>query len=435
MDVQVAETGPCSRTVTIRIPPERIRDHIDRAFSQASRQIRMKGFRPGKIPRPVLEKKFGDDIRNQARDQIVNESFRDACRDHNIKVVGQPRVEGLGPETPVDGAQSIEFTVHVDVHPEVKLCEVEGIAVDTLPTEATEADVDKALEQLADQKKTLNAVEEPCGDTDFVRADLEYFDAAGNPVHRRADSQLNPTIPIAGCDPAAFKATLVGQQKGGEFAMPIEFSPHFEVEAVRGQKGQVKGKILEVQRVQRAPIDDALAKEFGFEELAKLRTELLRQIGERKVHGEQLRQEEMILKHIVENSPFELPPSLVEQQMKADIEAYRERLKQQNRSEEEIATAVENAQTEAREGAERRIRMVFLLEAIAQAKQVRVEESDMMREIEMVAQQNGVSVEQVIKHFRENNMFNDLSMGILERKVREFLRDKAKITDKGSTSA
>ena len=435
MDVQVAETGPCSRTVTIRIPPERIRDHIERAFKQAAGEVRIKGFRSGKVPRPVLEKRFGEQIRAQAREQIVNDSFRDACKDNDLRIVGQPRVEGIDPKTPIDGSAEVSFTVHLDVRPSIELCEVEGIEIDQRDAAATEADVDKGLEQLADQKKTLDSIDEPCGDSDFLRADLEYLDAAGAAIHERKDAQLNPTIPIAGTDPDSFKATLVGLEKGGEFTMPIEFSPQFDVENVRGTKGTVRGKILGVQRVQRAPIDDALAKEFGFEDVVTLRGEMLKQIGERKAAAERVRQEEAILSAIVAGSPFDLPPTLVAEQAKADIENYKQRLGQQGRPEDEIATAVEQAQAEAGEGAERRIRMVFLLEAIAKSKGITVEESDMMREIEAIARQNEAPPEDVIKHLQQNNLFNEVSMGILERKVRGFLREKAKITDKGSTSA
>lgn len=432
MDVQVAQTGPCSRTVTIRIPPERIRDHIDRAFSAASRQVKLKGFRSGKVPRPLLEKRFGEAIRNEAREQLLNDSFRDACRDHDIRIVGQPRVEGIDPATPVDGSIAIEFKVHLDVQPTIALAEVEGIEIEVRSTAATDADVDKALEQLADQKKTLDAVDEPCGENDFVRADLEYRDEAGAVVYERKEAQLNPNIPIAGTDPAAFKSTIVGLGKDQDFTLDLEFSPHFEVEAQRGKKGKVAGRVLGVQRVQRAPIDDALAKEFGFDGLEKLRAELHKQIGERKEVAERLRQEESILTRIVETTPFELPPSLVERQIAVDLDGYRQRLSNQGRTKEEVENAVEQARDEAAEGARRKVRMVFLLDAIAKAKGIGVQESDMVNEINAIAQHHNVPAEEVVRQYRENNLFGDLSMAILERKVREYLRDKAKITDKAS---
>ncbi|MGE0144656.1 MAG: trigger factor [Planctomycetota bacterium] len=434
MDVQVETTGPCSRTVTIKIPPSRVVDHVERAFTQASRQVQIKGFRPGKVPRAVIEKKFGPGIRAEAHNQLLNESFRDACRDHDIKIVGQPRIEGLDEQTMARAEQGIEFKVHCDVKPTIQLGEVEGIEVDERPTAVTPEDIQRALEQLADQKRTLETVEEPAGETDFLRCDLSYRNAEGEEVHRRENSQVNPGIPIAGTDPAAFKSAVVGKAKGDEFETAIQFSPHFEVEAVRGQSGRVVGKVLDVQRVQRSAIDDALAKEFGFDDLEKMKAELDRQIGERKVAAEKLRQEEAILTTIVERTPFDLPLNLVEQQFESDLAAYRKRLEGQQRTSEEIDGLVEQNRAEARNVAERRIRMIFLLEAISMAKKIGVEESDMYREIEGIAAQNQVSTEQVVAHMRQNDLFGELSMGILERKIREFLRDKAKITDKSQNA-
>lgn len=432
MDVQVAQTGPCSRTVTIKIPPERIRDHIDRAFGAASRQVKIKGFRAGKVPRPLLEKRFGEAIRSEAREQLLNESFRDACRDHDLKLVGQPRIEGLDSKVPVDGSVPIEFTVHLDVHPTIELGEVEGLPVEVRPTAATEDDVRKALEQLADQKKTLESIDDACGENDFIRADLSYHDESGAVVFERKDAQLNPNIPIAGTDTSAFKGTIIGLVKGQDFALPLEFSAHFEVEAQRGKKGTVRGHVHGVQRVMRAPIDDSLAKDVGLEDLDKLKTELLTQIGQRKEIAERLRQEESILQQIVDATPFDLPPSLVQRQAEIDLEGYRQRLTEQGRTKEEIDTAIDRARTEAEDGAQRKIRMVFLFEAIAKSKGVRVEESDMLGEINAIAKHHDVPAEEVVRHYRENNRFGDLQLGILERKVREYLRDKAKITDKST---
>jgi trigger factor len=434
MDVQVTETGPCRRTLTIKIPPETLKGHLDRAFQSASRQVRIKGFRTGQVPRKVLEKRFGEAIRSEAKEQIVSDCFRDVVREHKLQIVGNPNIEGID-ASPVDESQTLEFTVHLDVKPEFELGEVRGIEIEALPSAVTDADVENALQQLADQKKTLDSVDDAVEENDFAKADLRFLNEAGEPVHERAGAQLNANIPVAGTDPAAFKGALIGKAKGEVLAVEITFPATFEVEGVRGQRGSVEATILDVQRVQAAAIDDELAKGFEFDDLDALKAELRTRIGEEKSRGERVRQEGAILEILVNDHPFPLPESLIEDQLKHSLAQFRQRLEQARLGAEEIEAKLEESQDAARQDAERRVRLFFLLDAIARREAIQVGREDVDRELRGIAQQHGVGLEEVLKYYQEQNLMNDLQLGILERKVRDFLRENAKITEKEGGSA
>lgn len=434
MDVQVTETGPCRRSLTIRIPPEAIKGHLDRAFRDASSQVRMKGFRNGQVPRKVLEKRFGDAIRAEAKEKIVSASFRDAVREHDLQVIGSPDVEGID-ETPVDEAAPLEFTVHFDVRPEIELREVKGIEIDAQPTAVTDDDVDGALRQLADQKKTLDVVEDAIAENDFVKADLTFRNQAGEVVHERSGAQLNANIPIAGTDPEAFKAALLGQEKGHTFELDLTFQDSFEVEELRGQPGKVQAVLHEVQRVQPAPIDDEFAKGFDMESLDALRAELRTRIGEEKERAEKVRQEGAILDILINDHPFPLPESMVEDQARHALAQFRERLVQSKVPDEEVEKRIEESRDQARQDAERRVRVFFLLDAIARRESIGVSKDDVEAELHAIAQHHGASVDDVLRYYQEQKLMNDLQLGILERKVRDFLREHAKITDREGGTA
>ena len=95
MEVQVAETGPCRKTLTIKVPPEKIREHVAQVYKTASSQVEIKGFRRGKVPRRVLQQRFGDEILKEAKESLINSSFQDACQDHEIAFIGKPDIEGI----------------------------------------------------------------------------------------------------------------------------------------------------------------------------------------------------------------------------------------------------------------------------------------------------------------------------------------------------
>jgi trigger factor len=434
MDVQVTQVGPCRRTLTIKVPPETLKGHIDRAFESASRQARMKGFRPGQVPRKLLEKRFGEAIRSEAKETIVQSSFREAVTTHELKVVGNPQIDGVD-ASPVDETTTLEFSVHLDVHPEFELGETRGFEVVAEPTEVTDADVDAALQQLAGQKKTLDSIEAPIEENDFVKADLVYRDAEGNEVHRREGAQLNANIPIAGTDAEAFKTTLIGKQKGESLKLDLTFPDSFELESVRNQEGSVEATLLDVQRVQAAAIDDELAKGFEFDDLEALKTELRQRIGDEKTNAEKVRQEGTILQRLLDTHSFDLPESMVEDQTKVGLAQFRQRLESAKVAESEIEEKLEGAKEEAQKDAERRVRMFFVFQAIAQQESITISNEDMQAEILGIAQQHGANPQEVFNYYKENNLLGDVQLGVLERKVREFLRENAKITDKPAGDA
>jgi len=427
MEVQVADTGPCRKTLTIKIPAERIRAHLDHAYRDASAQIRLKGFRPGKVPRKVIEDRFGEAIRAEAKESLINATFQEAMRDRDLALVGRPRVEGLD-GSPLDPENPLEFKIHLDVRPQFELGEVKGLKVVRQPTEATDEDVESALQQLAAQKRQLSPVDEPAADGDFVQADATYR-LDGQVVHSQSGLRLNTTIPIAGTDAERFADALRGAGKGDKRTIEITFPPNFAVEDVRGKTGEVELIVLDVLRVQPPPIDDEFAKGYDFESLEAMKADLRAKISAEKARHEKLRQEDQCIQALMERCDFPLPEGLVEDETKAQLDNYAARLRQAKVPDEEVTEKVKEAEAEARQEAEKRVRIFFLLDAIARQQKIFVTESDVEEALRAVAGQHQVTPDVVRKHYEENNLMGDLRLGILERKVRDFLRENAEITD------
>lgn len=429
MQVQVAETGPCSRTLTITVPPTLVNEHLDEMYESARKQIQIKGFRPGKVPRDLIQKRFGPGILAEAKEQLLNRFFGEACRSKELTPVGRIAIDDFE-KLEVKPDATLQFVAKIDVRPTFELGNCKGIAVERFESEANAADIDNALKEIAHQKRAIGKTDEAAVDGDFVKADLTFVDEGGKAVHERKGVQLNTRVPIHGCEEAAWVAAVVGATAGKAIEVALVFPETFEKQAVRGKPGTARLHVHEVLRVAPPPIDDALAKSLEFETLAALRADLQARISQEKQRLGKNRQEEQCLQHLVTTHAIPVPPSLAEEQRRASLASFEQRLKEAGTSEEEIKKKLEESGGEAQQDAERRVRLFFLIEAVARQQKLFVTETDTEAELRSIAQANNVTPAQVREHLEQNKQFGELRLALLERKVREFLRENAKIVDK-----
>jgi trigger factor len=437
MEVQVAETGPCSRALRITVPPKLVNEHLDQMYESARQQIHIKGFRPGKVPRELIQKRYGAGILAEAKEQMLNRFFGEACRSKDLSPVGRVAIDDVE-KLEVKPDSKLEFTAKIDVRPVFEVKKVKAIEVDGYEANATEADIDKALQQIAHEKRSIQKTDTPAQDGDFVKADTTFMDSKGNVLRSRKGVQLNTRIAIHGTDEAAYTAALVGTVAGKSIEIPITFPETFENTSVRGQTGTVRVDALEVLRVAAPPIDDQLAKTLEFENLGALRADLQTRISQEKQRLGKTRQEEQCLQHLLTSHDIPVPPSLVEEQQRASLSTLEHRLKEGGASAEEVKKKLEEARGEAHEDAIRRVRLFFLIEAVARQQKLFVTETDTEAELRAIAVANSNADNQVTpamvrEHLERENRFGELRLALLERKVRDFLRDSAKIVDrKGS---
>ncbi len=429
MQVQVAETGPCSRSLTVQVPVDAIRDHVDAMYDSANQQIRMKGFRPGKVPRKLLEKQFSQSILKEAKEQIVQRFFNDACREKQITPIGRIMIQNYE-ELTVQVDVALEFTVMLDVRPQFEIGETKGLEIQAFTTEVTEEEIDNALKEIANQKRSIQKVDEAAQKGDFVKVDLRFLDESGAEIHKRKGVQLNTNIPIAGVEAEAFEKALVGAKTGQPIELAMTFPANFEKDAYRGKPGKAALEVLEVLRVSAPAIDDELAKGLDFDSLASLREDLRGRIGTEKERIGKLQQEDQCLQQLLDRHTFALPGSLVEEQQIASLRSFAARLEQSGMQREDIEKKLDESKDESKTDAERRVRLFFLIEGVARQQKLFVTEGDVEGEVRKIAQANGVGPQAVVEHLEKNNQMGELRLALLERKVRDFLRENARLVDK-----
>lgn len=434
MEVQVAETGPCSRSLYITVPPTQVDEHLEQMYASAQRQVQMKGFRPGKVPRAMIQKHLGKSILAEAKEQLLNRFFGEACRSKDLAPVGRIAIDGFE-QLEVHPGTELKFVAKIDVRPQFELKDTKGLEAESFVAEATDTDVENALKEVAHHKRAIQTTDQPVADGDFVKADLTFVDEAGKAVHERKGAQLNTRVPMHGITEEAWSQGLLGATTGKQIEIALQFPPTFEKEAVRGQKGTVRIAVREVLRVMAPPIDDALAKDLGFADLAAVQADLRERIaGEKQRLGRQ-RQEEQCLQQLLDRHDIPLPPSLVEEQQRAALAAFEQRLREGGAKDDEVQKKLEEARAEAQQDAQRRVRLFFLIEEVARRQKLFVTETDVDQELKAIAAANSneerqITAAQVREHLEQDKRLGELRLGLLERKVSNFLRENARIVDK-----
>ncbi len=433
MEVQVAETGPCSRSLQITIPTDKIQEHLEQMFATASQQVQVKGFRPGKVPRAMIEKLHGPAILAEAKEQLLNRFFGEACRENELQPVGRIKIDDI--ETlEVKQNEPLAFTAQLDVKPVIEIPSAAGIEIPAFENEANDADIDNALKEIAHQKRKIQTTDSAVEDGDFIKCDYT-FHAGDQEVHTRSGVQLNTRIPISGVEQAAYSEALIGGKAGDVREMSIKFPENFEKEDVRGKDGNVKVTMHEVLRISPPPIDDELAKGMEFESLAKMREDLSGRISDEKQRLGKQRQEDAALQFLTEAAKIPLPPSLVEEQEQASLNSLAQRMQQEGMPEEAVQKKLEESKDSARQDAERRVTLFFLIEAVAAQQELSVDETDVQTELSNIAAANSspeqaVTPAQVYEHLNKENRLGELQLALLERKVRDFLRENGTTVDK-----
>lgn len=427
MDVHVEELGPCRRRLQVTVPAETVKKHVDAAFRAANQQVRLKGFRPGKVPRHVLRQHLGASILAHAKEELVSESFREAIRARELDIVGSPRLDIS--EAEIQETEPLAFSVECDLRPEVEIGDIAAIRVERKPIEPTDDEMQGALEQLAQSKRKLETVADAeLEDGDFAKVDMRY-ELDGATVLEKSGMQLSTRIPIAGTDPEVFAAKLRGLRTGAETDIDVRFPDSFEKEEARGKDGRVHVTIREIQRFVSPEIDDEFAKAYDFETAEELRTKLRERIREEKERSDNARVEEEILDQLYAMHEFPIPEGLVEEEAEGRLQHYAKELEQQRVPKEEIQRRVAEAREEAMTTSHRVVRNLFLIQAVAQKKKLFVTEDDVRKEMQRIASENNVELADVNAHFEKQNLKGELRFELSNRKVRDFLKETVTISD------
>ena len=410
-DIQITKTHaePGETSLAVSVPPESVRAAEERATRAYQQRARLPGFRQGKAPAAVVRKKFAEDIRQQALQELVQESWRAAVEQEKLKPIADPHIHNLKWE---EGAP-VTFELHVEVKPELKLERLGGFRLTRTVPAVTEAQIDAQLNELREQRAPWTPVlaEKP------KPKDLVHVTIATREGAEIKDPQPYQLVLGEGRAIPEVEERIMGLVPGETVDAVVRFPDDFAEEAKRGQTRDVRITLHEVKRQQLAELDDAFAREVGdFESLAALRqavTEDLRKEAERDADAK-LRAE--LVEQIVSANSVTAPRPLVERALYVYAQAY-------GVPEERWPKFAE----EFRPVAEAQVRRDLVLDHVMEAQRLRATEAELDQRIQELAERRGMPPAQLYASLEKAKRLRDVERSITEEKVFAYLLSQSTV--------
>src|SRR5580698_8586945 len=273
VNVSVENLAPCKKLVRVELDAAAVDVVFDAVTKDIQKQASLPGFRPGKAPRDMVMKKYGAEIKDEAKRKLIGDNYRKAIEDKKIQVIGPPDIE----EVQFERGQPLQFTATVETAPEFQLPEYKGLPAMLEPKTVTEADVTRALDLLRGQHTKFETAARPLAGGDI--AVVNYTGTSdGKPIAELAPTakglteQKNFWVETEGGSfIPGFAAQLIGAQAGEKRTVTVDFPADFVTPQLQGKKGVYEVELVEVKEKALPPLDDELAKKFGAENLEKLK--------------------------------------------------------------------------------------------------------------------------------------------------------------------
>lgn len=425
MKVEIENLSEVKRKLLIEVPSGEVIQEIDRAYRQLGKSAKVKGFRPGKVPRSVLEMYYHKQIEQEVADTLVRLSLADALKEKSLEPV---HVSWPEAPPPAVSGEDYRFSVELEVPPEFTVEDYLGLALTAPAFEVTDAVVKERLEGIRQANALLRPLPEsrPIADGDFVILDYQgYF--AGQMVEGAKGEGIYLEVGTGKFN-AEFERNLLGLAEGAKSRFAVSLPDDFFNPLIAGKVVEFQVKILEVKEKVEPDLDDAFAKSLGgdFQTLADLRHAVREDIIKEKERERQGRLENQALDELLARHPFEVPPSLLQQEQESMFRDQWERMGQQGINPQGLDWG---KMLEAmRPMAERRVRTRLLLGRIAAQEGITVDDAELNAGLARIAVKSGRGVAQVRKFYEDNDLMEKLRSSLRDEKTMRLVLDKATVT-------
>jgi len=426
---QVTETlsEGLKREFTVVVAADDIAKRVDERLVEVGAQVRLPGFRPGKIPMNILRSRFGPSVMGEVLESTVQDTSGEVMQERDLRPAGQPRIE----IKQFDEGKDLEFDLAVEILPEIVPMDFAAVELTRMKATAGDAEVAKALDDLAQSQKRTEPVAEarPAADGDTVvidfigRIDGEAFEG-GSGEGQAIELGSGMFIP-------GFEAQLVGKQAGEAATVKVPFPDDYPAENLAGKEAEFGVTVKELRAPAPATMDDDFAKELGLDDLAALKDMMRERLDQEYGQIARARLKRELLDVLADGHSFDVPPTLVDNefdQIWQQVEAAKEA---GQLDEDDASKAEDELKAEYRDIALRRVRLGLLLADVGQRNGLTVSPEEVNRAMMAEARRHPGHEQQVLEMLRgDENAQAQLRAPLFEEKVVDFIVEMAKIADR-----
>lgn len=413
--------SPTKKKFKVEISPDLVSSEIRKAYNDLGKTAKLKGFRPGKIPINVLKRFFSEQIQTEVTSKLIKESFTKALEEHHLTFLSVP-VFDKGDKGPLEEGKKFDYTAEFEVKPEIEVKDYEGIELKREKDVVSDELVWKRIEELRDHNAPLKTIDDrEAKEGDIVTIDYESFLEEKKPKHIR---EKDVSFPLgSGKLMDEFEKNLLGMKLNEEKEFEIKYPETHSDKLLAGKYVRFKIKLNGIKEKVLPELDDEFAKDLGdyesFKELwKKVKEDCLRE-EEKNIRD---RLVEDLMDKIIEKNPFEVPESLVKNQLQYLILEYSQNPR--INPEEKISLA------DLTKRAIKLVRADLILEKVAEKEWILAEDKDVEQELERISEETQQSLDRIRAVYMEPNRLENLKAQLLREKTINFLLSKVNIIEK-----
>ena len=428
MKVNVEDVSSVKKVLHIEIPQKTVVSELDGAYRDVKKNAKIKGFRPGKAPRSVLERLYKKDVQADVSSKLIQTSFTEALKETDLKIISSPKIDP--PE--LDANSSYTYDATVDVKPELEDLDIKGLALKRTNYKVGNEEIDAQLGMLQKNMAKKEKIEEdrPVQAGDFVLIDYEGFNN-GKPYDETGKTE-NFTMKIGDAHiTKEFDDSLIGKKAGDTIDFDVTFPEDYHNEKLKNLTIQFHVTLTEIRKEVLPELDDDFAKGLGqFETLEDLKNVIIDNL----THGYEKRIEqelnEQIFKNIIGKVDFELPESMIEYELENIVGDTERRLAYQNSSMEEVGLSKEKLQEQYRETAEQQVRRQILLGKVIEQEKLELTDEELAVGYAEMAQNFNQPVDQIKSFYNQNkDRLDFFKHALLEKKAIKLIIDDGDIEE------
>ncbi len=440
MKIEV-ETQPHSvATLRIELPPDEVRKEWDSIASNYTRYARIAGYRPGKAPKPVVEKKFRKQIQDELTKKLVSKSYHEAIAEKQLRVVSLTNLE----DVEFGDDRSMRFRATIVTAPEFELPDYKSIPVQLPALEVNDSEVDAALEKLREQAADFTDIKDrPLATGDFAVIDFEgaidgipiseIVPEASKNLHGGKKFWLH--VAPANFLPQ-FTEQIVGMNAGDTRSLQVEFPADFPVPEIAGKRADYAVTLNEIKQKMLAELDDTFAaKLVPGKTLADLRHTIEHNLKHEKEHEIERAKESEIIRFLQERVSFDLPPTLLKNETRRALNELVHRNRERGVPDEMLKGKEKELIDGAGSLAAHRLKTNFILHRIAEQEKIQITREEIDGRIREQAAQYNVPVDKMRKELEEHDRLDGLAEEVLLGKTLDFLKSNASLQPLSPTAS
>ena len=422
MAANVESLGALERRVSMSVQVEEIDRQVDERLKKLARDVRMPGFRPGKVPLKLVAQTYGPQVRSEVLGDAVQKAFTEVVKEANLRVAGYPRIE----KKAAADDKALEFSATFEIYPEVKLGDLGAASIERAQVEVDDAAVDRTIEILRKQRTRFVPASRPARDADRLTVDFEGTIAGQAFDGGKAESFVFPLG--EGRMLPEFEAAARGMSPGEAKTFAVRFPDNYHGKDVAGKEASFEMKVKSVEEPQLPALDAEFAKQLGVADgdLAKMRAEIRANV-EREVRKRvDARIKGQALQALLDAAPMELPKSLVEMETQQLVE--RSAADLQARGVKPGQLPINPASFEG--AAKRRVALGLIIAELARAENLQPKPGEVRAIVEQEAQSYESPAEVVKWFYMQPQRLSEMEGVALEANVVKWVLSKAKAVDK-----